>query len=303
MTTTSDIDHSLTDKELNLQLKQLILPKMPTAGDYPTPIEGLVLHRRDQTYKIENCFNGPILAVTVQGFKRTIVGNEEYRYGAGHSLVAGVDMPTMSHITEASAENPYLVISLDLNNHLTAQLLAELPKLKQQQRLFKRLAVAKSDQGVLQALLRLIKLLDKPEQIAILAPMIIREIHFRLLLSEQGDQLIAINTQGTQSNQISTAIKWLLTHIKHPLNVDELANTVNMAPSTFRKHFKNITTMSPTQYHKHLRLYEAQRLMVAEKSDVTRAALAVGYESPIQFNREYKRLFGDTPLKNANQLR
>lgn len=303
MTTTSDIDHSLADKELNLQLKELILPKMPTAGDYPTPIEGLVLHRRDQTYQQENCFNGPILAVTLQGFKRTIVGNEEYRYGAGNSLVAGVDMPTMSHITEASSEEPYLVISLGLNNYLTAQLLAELPTLKQQQRSFKRLAVAKTDHEVLQALLRLVKLLDKPEQIPILAPMIIREIHFRLLLSEQGDQLIAINTQGTQSNQISTAINWLLNHIKQPLNIDELASTVNMAPSTFRKHFKNVTTMSPSQYHKHLRLYEAQRLMFVEKTDVTRAALAVGYESPIQFNREYKRLFGDPPLKNVNQLR
>lgn len=289
------------DEDLNLLLKELILPRMPVAGDYPTPIKGFVLHRRDEIYKQENCFNGPILAATVQGNKRTIVGNEEYRYGTGYSLVAGVNMPTISHITTATTKQPYLVVSLDIDSHLTAQLLEQLPKVKLQQP-FKRVVVAKTDQQILKALVRLVQLLDKPKQIPFLAPLIIKEIHFRLLLSEQGEQLIAINTQGSHPNQVLRAINYLRENIKRPINVDELAINLNMAPSTFRKHFKYVTTMSPLQYHKYLRLYEAQRLMFVERSDVTHAAQAVGYESPIQFNREYKRLFGDPPLKNISQL-
>lgn len=289
------------DENLNLLLKELILRRMPTAGNYSTPIKGLVLHRRDEINKQENCFNGPIYAATVQGNKRTIIGNEEYRYGVGYSLVAGVNMPTISHITTATPMQPYLVVSLDIDSHLTAQLLEQLPKVKLQQP-FKRVVVAKTDQQILKALVRLVQLLDRPEQTPYLAPLIIKEIHFRLLLSEQGEQLIAINTQGSHSNQISRAINYLRESFKQPLNVNELAASLNMAPSTFRKHFKYVTSMSPLQYHKFLRLYEAQRLMFVEKSDVTQAAQAVGYESPIQFNREYKRLFGDPPLKNVSRL-
>lgn len=283
-------------------LREMCLRRMPAPGDYPTPVPGFVLHRRDEPHKPENCFNRPILAVTVQGAKRTVVGGEEYRYGAGHCLLAGVDMPNMSHITDASPERPYLVLSLDLDSHLTARLAAGLPPARAREAL-KSSAVSPTDPEVLRAFLRLMELLDRPEHIPVLAPITLREIHLRLLLGPQGELLRALNTQGTKSNQVFQGINWLRDNVKAPLDVDALARRLNMAPPTFRKHFKAVTGMSPGAYHKHLRLYEAQRLMLVEAADAARAAYAVGYENLPQFYREYKRLFGAPPARDARRLR
>ena len=140
---------------------------------------------------------------------------------------------------------------------------------------------------VLDAFLRLTELLDTPDQIPVLAPMIVREIHYRLLVGPRGRFLRAVNTAGSRGNRIAKAIAWLRNNYKEPLQVDELARKVNMAPSTFHRHFKQITTLSPLQYQKRLRLYEAQRLMLVENEYDSSACLAVGYESPTQFNREY----------------
>lgn len=149
----------------------------------------------------------------------------------------------------------------------------------------------------------LLELLDKPPQTPLLAPITVRGIHLLLLLGPQGDFMKAINTHGTRSNRVFQGINWLRDNFAQPLDVDGLARKVNMAPPTFRKHFKAVTSMSPTQYHKHLRLYEAQRLMLENRKDATSAGYAVGYESLTQFNREYKRLFGDPPQRNVSQLR
>ncbi len=283
-------------------LVSMLMQRLPHHGDFHTDIPELVLHRRDIVQKPENCFNKPTLAVTVQGAKRTVVGNEEYRYGAGNSLLAGVDMPSMSYITEASAEKPYLVLALTLDSHLTAQLAAQLPATQTQSTVKKGTAVSPTDPEILKAFLRLMELLDKPEQIPVLAPIILREIHLRLLLGPMGGVLKSLNTQGTQSNQVFQGINWLRENFQEPLNVEALARFVNMAPPTFRKHFKAVTTMSPTQYHKHLRLYEAQRRMLEQHEDATSAGYAVGYESLTQFNREYKRLFGEPPARNVSHL-
>lgn len=294
-------------------LTEKLLQRMPEPGHYPTAIPGFILHRRDIPNRPENCFNRPILAVTVQGSKRTVMGNGEYRYGAGHYLLAGVDMPSMSYLTEASPEKPYLVVSLDLDSHLITQMAAQMATrtaepaervpAQSSRPCFKGIAVNPTEPEMLMAFLRLMELLDKPEQIPVLAPIILREIHLRLLLGPAGDLLKLINTQGTRSNMVLRGINWLREHFRESLDVDALARWVNMAPSTFRKHFKDVTSMSPTQYHKHLRLYEAQRLMLENGEDATNAGYAVGYESLTQFNREYKRLFGAPPMRNVNQLR
>lgn len=284
-------------------LKERLLKRMPAPGSYPTPIPGFATNRRDVTNNPENCFNKPIIAVTVQGAKRTVVGNEEYRYGAGNCLLAGVDLPNMSYITEASPERPYLVMSLELDSHLAAQIAARIAPSKSSVGTVRGSAVMPMDPEVLKAFARLVDLLDNPEQIPLLAPIIIHEIHLLLLLGPQGELLKAINTQGTQSNQVFRGINWLRDNFMQPLDVDALAQKVNMAPPTFRKHFKAVTTMSPTQYHKHLRLYEAQRRMLEDNEDATKAGYAVGYESLTQFNREYKRLFGDPPQRNVSRIR
>ncbi|HVO67872.1 MAG TPA: AraC family transcriptional regulator [Syntrophales bacterium] len=289
---------------INNLLKEKLLRWMPEPGRYPTAIEGLMISRRHDAKELENCVYRPLVAVVVQGSKRSVIGSEEYRYGENHCLVIGVDIPSANHVIVASPEQPFLAVTLDLDKYLITQMAAEIPP---SSRLgndaYRGMAVAEVDPDVLDAFLRLVELLEKPEQIPVLAPMIIREIHYRLLIGPQGERLRMVNTLGTQSNQIARIITWLRDNYKQPLQVDELAKKVNMATSTFHRHFRQVTTLSPLQFQKRLRLYEAQRLMLVENEDATIAGLAVGYESPTQFNREYKRQFGEPPHRHVSQLR
>jgi|WetSurMetagenome_2_1015567.scaffolds.fasta_scaffold41724_1 AraC-like DNA-binding protein len=288
----------------NNLLKEKLLRWMPEPGPYPTAIEGLMISRRHDAKELTNCIYKPLVAVVVQGSKRSVIGSEEYRYGENHCLVIGVDIPSANHVLVASPEQPFLAVILDLDKYLIAQLAAEIPpSFRPGDDSNKGMAVAEVDPAVLDAFLRLVELLDKPEQIPVLAPMIIREIHYRLLTGPQGERLRMINTLGTQSNQIAKTITWLRDNYKEPLQVDELARRVNMATSTFHRHFRQVTTLSPLQFQKRLRLYEAQRLMLTENEDAAIAALAVGYESPTQFNREYKRLFREPPHRHVSQIR
>jgi AraC-like DNA-binding protein len=288
----------------NSLLKEKLLRRIPEPGRYPTAIEGLMISRRHDAKELENCIYKPLVAVVVQGSKRSVIGSEEYRYGENHCLVIGVDIPSANHVIFASPEQPFLAVSLDLDKYLITQLAAEIPPSSRPGNdAYKGMAVAEVDPDVLDAFLRLVELLGKPEQITVLAPMIIREIHYRLLIGPQGERLRMVNTLGTQSNQIARTITWLRGSYKEPLQVDALARKVNMATSTFHRHFRQVKTLSPLQFQKRLRLYEAQRLMLVENEDAAIAALAVGYESPTQFNREYKRLFGEPPHRHVGQLR
>jgi AraC-like DNA-binding protein len=288
----------------NSLLKEKLLRWMPQPGLYPTAIEGLMIARHHDAKEIENCVYKPMVAVVIQGSKRSVIGSKVYRYGENHCLVVGVDIPSANHAIVASPEQPFLAVALDLNKYLITQLAAEIPP---SSRLgngaYKGMAVAEVDPDVLDAFLRLVEILEKPEQIPVMAPMIIREIHYRLLIGPQGERLRMVNTLGTQSNQIAKSITWLRDNYKEPLQVDELAKKVNMATSTFHRHFRQVTTLSPLQFQKRLRLFEAQRLMLVENKDAALAGLAVGYESPTQFNREYKRQFGEPPHRHVSQLR
>jgi AraC-like DNA-binding protein len=288
----------------NALLKEKLLRRLPEAGRYPTPIEGFMISRRHDAKELENCVYKPLVAVVVQGSKRSVIGSEEYRYGENHCLVIGVDIPSANHLLFASPEKPFLAVTLDLDKYLITQLAAEIPPSDRFENGSHRgIAVAEVDPDVLDAFLRLVELLDRPEQIPVLAPMIIREIHYRLLIGPQGALLRRLNTLGTQSNQIARSITWLRDNYKEPLQVDKLARKLNMATSTFHRHFRQVTTLSPLQFQKRLRLYEAQRLMLVENEDASIAALAVGYESATQFNREYKRQFGEPPHRHVSQLR
>lgn len=283
------------------RIRRFILERLPASGEYQTAMDGIKLFRRDEADKAECRFSRPIMAVTVQGAKRTVIGTEEYRYGEGECLVAGVDMPSMSHITEASPARPYLVFSMDIDSSVVAQLAEQLPAAVLAGRP-RGSAVAVTSPELLKSIVRLIEILETPEQIPILGPLCVREMHFRLLNGPQGHLLRALNTRGSQSNQVLQAINWLREHYRSPLDVAGLADMVHMAPPTFRKHFRAVTSMSPTQYHKYLRLYEAQRLMLVEKSDTASAGYAVGYESPSHFHRDYKKLFGEPPHANISHI-
>jgi AraC-like DNA-binding protein len=288
-------------------LKEKLLRAMPKAGDYPTAINSFALYRRDEPEQHAYCFSRPMVSVTVQGFKRILIGSEEYRYGEGHCLVTGAEIPSMSYVTHASKEKPYVAAAIDIDRQLIAQLITELPPVQKGSKAakgpFRGMLVSDVAPDILDAFLRLTELLDNPDQIPVLAPMIIREIHFRLLTGPIGESLRSINTVGSSTSQIAKALTWIKENYHSPLEVDHLAQQVNMAISTFHKNFKEITTLSPLQYQKRLRLHEAQRLMRVGKYDASRACLAVGYESATQFNREYKRLFGEPPLRDVSRLR
>lgn len=289
---------------LNQSLTQKILLYTQKSGDWSTAIEGLVFHRRDWNYLHENCIFPPTISVVTQGYRRTFLDNQEYRLKSGKCIVLSTDTPCISYTTEATPENPFLSISLQIDQHLASQLVSEIPFPTSRENDFQNVSVNRVDIHVLKAFERLVDLLDTPDDIPHLAPLIIREIHYRILKGRQGDFLRQAHTLGTQSNQITRAILWLRKHFREPLFVEQLAHQVNMATSTFYRQFKTVTQTSPIQFQKKLRLHEAQRLIQVEKKYATTAALSVGYENPKQFSREYKRFFGRPPshdLKKATE--
>lgn len=284
-------------------LKEILLRRMPESGECLTSVNGFVLHRFNSGDNPKPRFYDPVVIVVVQGKKRVCIGAEEIPYGERSCFIAGVNMPVSSCVMEASEEAPYLSMSLHLDRSLIASLAVKVPPPKHGGVLATGAAVQEISPELLDAFLRLLELTEHSDDAQVLGSLICQEIHYRLLTSPFGCHLRQLNTLGSQSNQINQAIVWLKDNYKEPLHVDELAGRLNMATSTFHKHFKEITTLSPLQYQKRLRLTEAQRLMLAGRHDVTQAAFAVGYESPTQFNREYKRLFGDSPRKDVIKMK
>jgi AraC-like DNA-binding protein len=283
------------DKEV---LKSQLLNRLPKPGVLHTAIEGLRLTRCDHDLRV-NCFYQPMIGVVVQGFKHSIVGDEEFSFGEGSYMAVGVDMPSVFHITQASPEKPFLSLSITLDRYIITQLAAEFPPAPRDGAAAgKAAAVAGLTPEMLDAFSRLVKLLDTPERIPALAPLFIREIHYHALAGPLGGGLRPF----THNNQIARAISWLRENYREPLRVTALAGRVNMAESTFHRYFHKLTGLSPLQFQKRLRLYEAQRLMVTEDKSAAMAALEVGYESPAQFNREYKRQFGEPPHRDINRL-
>ncbi len=292
-------------KRINERLKEKVLHFMKESGVSETGIPGLSVSCRMAHEVVENSLYRPCIGVMLQGKKKSIIGTAEYTYGEGQCLVVGVDVPSSFYVVEGTEEHPFLCLSLEVDRFMLTRLAAEVPSsaLADQEGDLSGVSVAPVDIAVLDAFLRLADLLDKPEQISVLAPMIIREIYYRMLIGPQGTFLRRFHTLGSQSTQIAQAVTWLRDNYRSPLQVEELARRVNMATSTFHRHFKEVTSLSPLQFHKRLRLFEAQRLMLTEHTDAATAGLAVGYESPTQFNREYKRLFGEPPHRNITRLK
>jgi len=274
-------------------------------GDqYTTGIPGLSLHRRDEPTPPVSIMYEPRICVIAQGAKRVLLGDETYVYDPQHFLITSVDLPTVVQVINASRQKPYLGLVLRLDQREMSQLMVDsnLPPPRPQQS-SRGMATGEVTLQLLTAFQRLIDLLDEPKDIPILAPIIEREISYRLLVSDQGARLRQIASAGSQSQQIARAIHWLKDNFTQPLRIDDLAAQVNMSTSTFHHHFRAVTAMSPLQYQKWLRLNEARRLLLAENQDATTAAFQVGYESPSQFSREYSRMFGAPPLRDITNLR
>ena len=289
-------------KRANALLRERLEMRMPAEGSFSTRIAGVDIHRRDSVNAPTNCLYTPRIIKLVQGKKRCLVGRDEFMYGEDDIFIAGVDMPNTSNIFEASPKKPCLSITIDLDRNLIAQLAMEMAApTPEEDGAATGLLVQPAEPEMLDAFVRLEALLDKPEQIPVLAPMIIKEIHFRALVGEGGNRLRLFYTYGSQKNQIARSIAWLRENFREKLAIEEMAEKVHMAPSTFHHHFKEVTTVSPLQFQKRLRLHEAQRLMLMDDMDANSACEAVGYESLTQFNREYKRHFGEPPRRNVTR--
>ncbi len=260
-------------------LRDIILRNTASRSEsYITPIKGFEFHRQVSNADPKPHFYEPVIIVVVQGKKLVKIGAEEHHYGENICFVCGVDMPVSSCVMEASKETPYLSMSLKLDTGLIASLASQIPS-PSDSTVYRGAGTQEVDPDLLDAFV------------------------YRLLAGAFGNTLRSLNTLGSQGHQITKAIAWLKEFYKEPLLVEDLANRSHMAPSTFHKYFKRITTLSPLQYQKRLRLGEAQRLMLSEGYDVTQAAMAVGYESATQFIREYKRLFGDPPRRNVMSMK
>jgi len=271
---------------------------------HTTAIPGLSLFRRDEPTEPISGMYEPSICLVAQGAKRVLLGDDTYVYDAHHYLITAVHLPTVVQIVEASREQPYLGLRLKLDQREISQLMVDsnlpLPRAQQSSR---GMATGEVTLPLLTAFQRLIDLLADQQDIPILAPIIQREIIYRLLVGDQGARLRQIASVGSQSHQIARAIDWLKGNYTQPLRIEDLAKQVNMSTSTFHHHFRSLTAMSPLQYQKWLRLNEARRLMLVEPLDVTTAAFQVGYESTSQFGREYSRLFGASPLRDITNLR
>ena len=282
-------------------LKNKVLQLFKTPGMFQTEIKGLQVSLRTEPSFNQYCFYKPMAIMVLQGEKQTVLGSEKFTYTANQLVVTSIDIPTVGSIVEASPEKPFMTVILELDNYIIGQLRSEEPILSHDAAR-RGMGITEADETVSDAFYRLVSLLEQPERQKVMAPMIVREIHYLLLTSPLGDILRSVNTKGSQNNQIANAIAWLKENYRQPLKVDELARRFNMAESSFYRHFGKVTSLSPLQYQKRLRLYEAQRLMLSENFDAANAAFEVGYESPSQFSREYKRMFGEPPKTNVNRI-
>ena len=243
----------------------------------------------------------PAFCLIAQGRKQVMLGEQTLIYDPARYLVVSVDLPVVGHIVEASPERPYLGIKLNLDMAALGELVADLDEPPPGNP--PGLAVYDADPALIDAVCRLLRLLDRPDDAAVLAPLIEREILYRLLKSDHGAMLRHIAAARGRLTQVSRAIGWIKRNYAQPFRIDSVADAAGMSPSSLHEHFKAVTSMSPLQYQKQLRLQEARRLMLAEAVDAATAGFRVGYESPSQFSREYRRLFGTPPASDVAQLR
>lgn len=295
-----DIDIS----HIQIKLARIIEQRTVGNEDSSTLIESLSLFRREVITEPCLCTIEPSVLFVVQGTKQLLVGEQNFTYDSQHFLLNSLDMPASSQVVSASLDNPCLGLMLKIDMLLMADIIAQNgmnPPYDSSASGSSAIGTVTPD--LLEPFTRLLTLLDEPEAITTLSPLIIREIHYRLLTSDLAGRLWQIASSGNQANRISRAISWLRRHYSEQFNIEELASHVQMSTTTLYHHFRKHTSMSPLQYQKWLRLNEAQRLMLNDNLDASSAAFQVGYESPSHFSREYTRLFGVSPKRHIEVLR
>ncbi|CAK17035.1 AraC family transcriptional regulator [Pseudomonas entomophila] len=302
MTTSPPLDPIL--EQQRQELAGLIQRHAKGPHDPASAIDDLYLTRYEEDVRGMPALAQPALCILAQGSKTLFLGDERYTYDPLHYMVVSVTLPITGAILQASPEHPCLGLRLDIDPAQISQLIAESgPMLVPNQSAGRGLFVEKSDPQLLDTLLRLLRLLDTPRDIAVLAPLVRRELMYRVLRGPQGWRLYEIALSNSQTHRVCQAIAWLNRHYQEPLRIEDLAREVNLSTSTLHHRFKAVTSMSPLQYQKQLRLQEARRLMLNDGLEAAVAGYRVGYESPSQFSREYSRLYGAPPIRDVARLR
>lgn len=270
-------------------------------GLWPTEIPGLHLIRGDRETALQHAFYDRALIVVVQGAKDVLLGNARFAYMAGQYLVMSVGLPVLASITDACEDRPYLALALTIDLRLINDLIDEMRPVAVATPPPSRLGlfVGTLEERQRDAIARLLALLATPEALRVLYPSIAREIFYWMLTGRDGAEIRRLAAPDSHTQRIAVAIAVLRSDFTASVSIERLAASANMSPSSFHHHFKLVTSMSPLQYQKHLRLLEARRLMLASGADATRAAYEVGYESTSQFSREYARMFGAPPRRDV----
>lgn len=290
--------------EKRKELARKIAAHAREAGEHATAIAGLTLYRRTTPTACYRATYEPSLTVFAQGRKRIHLGGTEYLCDESSFLLSSIDVPAQSQIVEASEQVPLLSMYLRLDMPTVREVLSreDLPEPGTSVE-YRGIAVGETTAGLLDACLRLIELLETPEDIPFLGRLIQREIVYRILRTPQGERLRAIATAGDLSHRTARAIAWLRANYAKPVHMEQLAGIARMGVSTLHHQFRALTAMSPLQYQKRLRLQTARQRMLMDGMDATSAAYEVGYESVSQFNREYSRMFGLPPMRDVKALR
>jgi AraC-like DNA-binding protein len=274
--------------------------------DTTTAIEGVLISKVDQSAPPSPAMSGTVLALIAQGAKRIALGDRVYEYRAGQYLIASVDLPITGHFTEAGPERPAVGFGLTLHPATVAELLlqaapGDLPPAGGGAP--SGMAVSDAPDELLDAVIRLLHLLDRPRDRAVLAPLIKREILWRLITGEQGATVRQLGLADSGLAHIARAVRWIRDHYTESFRVEDVARLSGMSVSAFYRNFQAVTAMSPIQFQKQIRLQEARLLLATHPGDVTGVGSRVGYDSPSQFSREYRRQFGAPPSQDAARLR
>jgi AraC-like DNA-binding protein len=286
-------------------LARLLRAHTPYDGRFELRIPGVYAIRVSRTSaELLHYTHAPALCIVAQGAKRVLLGQEVFEYDTSRLFVVSVDVPVASHIIHASRSAPFLAFRLDLDPARVAELVLKVyPNGVPPAQPKRGVLVGPSSAGVVNAATRLVELMAHPGDAELLAPLVIDEILIRLLRSQMGGRVAQIGRLASNMHKIAKAVAWLRANYTQSINIEELAKLVHMSPSSFHQHFSAVTSMSPLQYQKSLRLQEARRLMVSAMLDVGAAGRQVGYASTSQFTREYGRYFGSSPTKDIAWLR
>lgn len=266
-----------------------------------TPVPGLSAVRATRPSELLYAINRPLIAIVVQGGKRVTMGSETFDFGAGDSLLIAADVPTVSQITRANLREPYYSFVLELDPTVIESLAREMHAV--QASAGGQIRVDPTEAEVAEAALRLIRVFDRPSALPVLRDQLVRELHYWLLAGRHGAAIRALGVADSRAQRIARAVAIIRENYAEPLRVEQLAGTAGMSPSSFHQHFRSVTSLSPLQFQKQLRLIEARRMMLSEGAPTSNAAYAVGYESVQQFTREYGRLFGAPPGRDMKQAK